>query len=280
MPSFAADLASLKRNARLRGRGVTQQEVAGVTAGRAISASERLAKAKGIALQEENIGVQREGIASQERMSGAEISSREKLAADDMSLKRQLQELDLKSRADLQQQSLSAESSNLATRLAAEKQLQQINIDAQSKWRGEDRVYDAEWRAKEFAQRQYETEVEKQSAKKARRSCIIITACTSPTSYEVEIARMFRDDFLTDNTLGGYYALCEIVVPLIDRFKTIRKAVKRLLVDRFIDFAEVVYCKKRKHNLRYSEPVTMVFLAVCGIIGKFIDTEKWIKLHR
>ena len=53
--------------------------------------------------------------------------------------------------------------------------------------------------------------------------CIVITACTTPDSYEVNIARKYRDEYMTHEQLGGYYAMGVKLVPLIHKHSFIKK---------------------------------------------------------
>lgn len=98
--------------------------------------------------------------------------------------------------------------------------------------------------------------------------CIIISACTSRTSYEVDIAREFRGGFLDMVTLEGYHRLGKAVVPLMERFKTLKSLVKKLLVDRLIDYGE--WMLSYKDYLRYpSSPwISEHFLKLCYLIGR------------
>ena len=112
--------------------------------------------------------------------------------------------------------------------------------------------------------------------------CIIITVCTSRDSDEVNIARKFRDRYLDTETLGGYYAIAHIVVPILKRFAFLRKVIKRFLVDRLIDFAKA----NMHHNLewcyeyRSSKYVTKYFLGLCSLVGMFVNCQKLIAQHR
>ncbi len=98
--------------------------------------------------------------------------------------------------------------------------------------------------------------------------CIIISACTDPYSYEVNVTRVFRDTYLSDAMLKGYYALARRVVPSIRRFTLVRKAVKRLLVDRLIDYGEWILNLKPERERRGSEAVSLGFLRLIGWIGR------------
>jgi len=110
--------------------------------------------------------------------------------------------------------------------------------------------------------------------------CIIITACTSKDSHEVEISREFRDKYMSDYHLGGYYALAEAFVPLIERFEFVRLITKRFLVDRLVDYGEWILEHKPKRRLRTSRIVTNGFLSLCAYVGMRIDTKLYIEVHR
>ena len=101
--------------------------------------------------------------------------------------------------------------------------------------------------------------------------CIIISSCTSPNSNEVQIAREYRDKFMTEEMLTGYYFLCGLFVPFILKYKPIKMIFKKLLVDRLIDYGEwrMDYRKKRKYLT--SALVTRVFLSSCYALGRGIN---------
>ena len=101
--------------------------------------------------------------------------------------------------------------------------------------------------------------------------CIIISACTSPDSYEVNLARNFRDSYMDERTLTGYYALCPYVAPLIHRNKTVKRIVKRILVDRLVDYGEWRLGIKPEMKFRTSGAVKTLFLGLCQIIGWGVD---------
>ncbi|MEN6423326.1 MAG: hypothetical protein ABFD76_15410 [Smithella sp.] len=97
--------------------------------------------------------------------------------------------------------------------------------------------------------------------------CIIVTACTSKNSPEVEIARQYRDKFLDAGQLRGYYALAEKVVPALERNNKARKAVKKYLVDRLIDYGEYRLGLKTKRPMLSSFIISKAFLGVIKLIG-------------
>ena len=98
--------------------------------------------------------------------------------------------------------------------------------------------------------------------------CIIITACTDRHSPEVEIAREYRDKFMTPEELRGYYMLASVIVPILERNKTIRLMVKRWLVDRLVDYGKVVLGKRTTTILTGSRLVSGLFLMLCRTVGK------------
>lgn len=100
--------------------------------------------------------------------------------------------------------------------------------------------------------------------------CIIITACTSPDSYEVEIARKFRDKFLDADQLRGYYALAERIVPMLERNENARKNVKKWLVDRLIDYGAYHLGLKDTRPRWSSVAVARVFLKTIKIAGMIL----------
>jgi len=103
-------------------------------------------------------------------------------------------------------------------------------------------------------------------------SCIIVTACTSHDSPEVELTREYRDTFLTRSQVIGYYWLASLIVPFINKSCIIKAIVKKILVDRLIDhgYVELGYYEKRKHIT--SKIVSEFFLSVCNVMG-FIKDE-------
>lgn len=97
--------------------------------------------------------------------------------------------------------------------------------------------------------------------------CIIVTACTDRHSYEVEIAREYRDKFMTHNHLRGYYALAEKIVPRLEASDRARKLVKKHLVDRLVDYGEYKLGKKRAKPKALSYLISKGFLGVCEAVG-------------
>ena len=95
--------------------------------------------------------------------------------------------------------------------------------------------------------------------------CIIVTAATSSDSPEVNIAREYRDKFLTPETLRGYYVIAERVVPLMKN-RVVKAIVKKVLVDPLIKFGK----KALKNETPDLIPsiVTSLFLSLCNRFGQ------------
>lgn len=102
--------------------------------------------------------------------------------------------------------------------------------------------------------------------------CIIVTACTDPKSPEVEIAREFRDQYMSDQDLRGYYFIGEMVVPILKRFEWFRKKVKKHIVDRWIKVAKFKVKDKVKNPDIVSSVISYGFLGICNRIGQVIKT--------
>jgi len=105
-----------------------------------------------------------------------------------------------------------------------------------------------------------------------RKGCIIISACTAPDSYEVNITRRFRDKYMDEETLTGYYALCVFVVPFIHKYPLFKRIVKKALVDRLVDYGEWKLGIKAGRKYLTSGAVKKVFLGLCRHIGQGVDT--------
>jgi len=110
-----------------------------------------------------------------------------------------------------------------------------------------------------------------------RLGCIIVTACTSPDSEEVNITREYRDRFLNHAELRGYYMIAEKVVPLIQRSKVLKWFVKKCLVDRLIDYGEVALGRKEKTALWSSSAVSKGFLNLCRTVGQ--SRERYVRCN-
>lgn len=101
-------------------------------------------------------------------------------------------------------------------------------------------------------------------------TCIIVTACSGRTSEEVDITRIFRDMFLDEQTLRGYYIIAERVAPLMHRSQRFKAYIKKVLVDPLIDFGKFSIGMTRAFNPE-SIKVAENFLTVCSSTGGMVD---------
>lgn len=96
--------------------------------------------------------------------------------------------------------------------------------------------------------------------------CIIITACTSPDSDEVNVTRRYRDKIMLPETLRGYYMLAEQVVPLIHKSDKLRRFLKKYLVD---SLAATCGWKLKERDMPSwkARIITGLFLGGCNLLG-------------
>ena len=100
-----------------------------------------------------------------------------------------------------------------------------------------------------------------------KKHCIIITACTDPYSYEVNIARQYRDLKMDATTLRGYYMLAEKLVPLIHNSDKLKNFLKKNFVDRLVDVGEYELGFKTQKPKLLSRIITKGFLFGCHSLG-------------
>jgi hypothetical protein len=99
------------------------------------------------------------------------------------------------------------------------------------------------------------------------KKCIIITACTSEDSPEVNIARKYRDGHMDRMELRGYYMIADRVVPKMERSKRFKRFVKWFLVDGIIDYCAYAVGDKADLPGRWSAFITKAFLSLCAYKG-------------
>lgn len=104
--------------------------------------------------------------------------------------------------------------------------------------------------------------------------CIIISSCTDPHSYEVEIAREYRDKYLDKDTLNGYYALASIVAPQIRKHNWLKKVMFKGLVKPLVDYGEFRLGYKPEQPKAWSWATTWAFLGLCKVVGVFAPERK------
>jgi len=105
-----------------------------------------------------------------------------------------------------------------------------------------------------------------------KHGCIIVSACTGRNSYEVNVTRKYRDRYMDEQTLTGYYALCIFIVPFIQKHPLFRRIVKRALVDRLVDYGEWKLDMKPGMKYATSGVVKRMFLGLCRHVGRGVDT--------
>jgi len=98
-----------------------------------------------------------------------------------------------------------------------------------------------------------------------RKACIIITACTDTHSPEVEIAREYRDRFLTPDQLRGYYMIAEKILPFVTKHKGF---FKKYLVDNLIEYGRYALDKTSDKPSIPSRIITRLFIGLCWTVGQ------------
>lgn len=102
--------------------------------------------------------------------------------------------------------------------------------------------------------------------------CIIVTACTNRYSPEVNITREYRDKYLTQEQLVGYYWMADAIVPLIENSPSLGKFVKKHLVDHLIAYGKYKLGKTEKKPSIIDTIVSKTFLAKCSLIGTMVGS--------
>lgn len=111
-------------------------------------------------------------------------------------------------------------------------------------------------------------------ASEAGKGCMIVTACTHPDSYEVGVTRAYRNHMLGPITKAGYYVIAPLIANMVKKYRPVKFLVKKLIVDRLVDYGE--YTMGWKDNLKYksSKYTTATFLGMCRALGEFkLKTE-------
>ena len=101
-----------------------------------------------------------------------------------------------------------------------------------------------------------------------KKSCIIITACTSDKSPEVEIARAYRDKYLKATDLRGYYMLAEKLVPKMEARPWLKELIGCILVKPLIAYGKHALGKTTIKPAIYARIITRTFLLLIKLIGK------------
>lgn len=246
-------LANIKdRQARLRGRPLTQAEQAAPYAALAETASSRLAQGKTLDLQEQQQDTQKEQF-------GEELSFRRESEAQDAALERER----LAALREQNEASLKLQREQMDAQMAAAAQAREASERAQTMQMatvgaGLGMIAIKEWGGSiasgigDFL------------------GCLIVSACCSRDSYEVGVTRAFRDYYLDTYSLLGYYAFAPFIAALEDRWEWFRRLVKACLVNHLIDYGEWVLGLKSKRERRGSKTISRAFLWGIRTLGKRI----------
>jgi hypothetical protein len=105
------------------------------------------------------------------------------------------------------------------------------------------------------------------------KACIIITCCTHPDSDEVNLARAYRDQFLTPTELRGYYMIAEETVPKLLDDEKYKHHVKKTLVDPLIEYGSFALGKTTECS-QQARTVAEDFIARCRIVGASVAAFK------
>jgi len=326
--SFTDQLMEAKRRARLSGRPMSQQEMAGITAGYASGASDRVARSKALAMQERQVGLQERQIGIQEGQFEKTFGESQRQFGENLMLQKEAaaqraSEFEKTYGLSMQQAAAQASQFQQTFGLSVQqaKDLNAYNVTALNAQIKHNQALIAQSATQHqktldfnYAQMRAQQDAANQAQRKQTGStagtiiggvvggvvagatsygiatpvgvmggaaiggaiggaigCIIISACTSKDSYEVNIARQFRDKYMDEETLTGYYALCVFVVPFIKKYPLFKRIVKKALVDRLVDYGE--WRLNIKPDMKYSTSgaVKKLFLGLCWHTGKGVD---------
>lgn len=271
LTNYLQALQQARRQAKLFGRPLTEQETRGVTAGSLSDATSRLAAGKQIELQEKGLEqekeMQKESLATTSANIEKQIQAQAENLAKSLSAQREETLLNIKAgkESDIQKSLLSRglQFTELGQQKAlAEKELsfKQSSFEEEQKLKQE--ALDLE---REKMEKQYD--IAQRNSGGGGGFCVIVTACTHPDSFEVNITRKFRDYYLDDRTLRGYYRLAEKLVPLMKRKEWFKRWIKKIIVDRLIDYGQQALGYRAFRKYRTSAFVKIVFLKICKMWG-------------
>lgn len=319
--TFTDQLMEAKRRARLSGRPLSQQEMAGISEGAAAGAADRLAKSRALNLQERTIGNQEEQFAQtfgmqQEQFAQNLAFEREKMAIANEQFEKtfglSMQQAEQQAAQFEQTYGLSVmQAQAQAQQFAASLAFQQSQLAQQNSQFSQTLASQNYWNQQELNtanQAQARANSQKTGAGTGilvggvvggvvgsyvpvigtyagaaggatlggalggMVGCIIITACTSKDSYEVNVARRYKDRYMDEETLTGYYTLCIGVVPLLKKHPLLRKIVKMALVDRLVDYGEWRLGMKDQMKFATSGAAKRLFIGLCRHIGKGVNS--------
>lgn len=261
--NFTDQLAEAKRRARLSGRPVSQQEVAGISEGQAAGASDRIAKAKVIALQEDQATTQKEQFGLSFEQQKMQNQRQYELAQE--TLESQIAQYEASSAAQKAQFG-----EQMAFQIAeSAKQAKQ--------WETALKIQEEQWK-KDYEFKQWQTNAQIQAANNSggRGCCIIVTVASNPTmkyvegrgrdSYAVNVTRIYRDTYMPPWQLRGYYMVAEKLVPRMLKSQRVMDWAKRNIVDHVVPFCEW------RIGLHSRPPIRTIiqakaFLGLCSVVG-------------
>ncbi|MCK9276381.1 MAG: hypothetical protein M0P57_14985 [Syntrophales bacterium] len=257
--NFSDALMEAKRRAQLQGRPLAKQEAAGIAEGYAESATDRLTKAKQMALQEQELAQQ--GTQFDQRLAEEKVQFEQSQAQQESQYARTLEQ----SEKALQWEKEAADD-------AAEQQARTNMISATAAGAGIGAYAAAGTAVGGPVGAAIGAGIGLVVGLFTNKDCIIVTACTSPDSYEVDIARKYRDTYLDETTLTGYYLIAPSIAKVIEEVKPFKWLVKKILVDRLIDYGESALGIKPMKFIT-SPLVTGLFLGMCYKIGGYVEKK-------
>jgi len=243
--NFTEALMEAKRRAQLQGRPLSQQEATGISEGYARTAGDRGIAEKGVELQEQSLKQQQSQFAQSLAQRKFEEAEKMRIAEEE--------------RKHQKMKGIASGVGTVAGGIIGAVYGGGIGAAAGAGIGSQAGGF------------MYEIDPLQSVANRIFGGCIIISSCTSPHSYEVEVAREYRDKYMDEVTLTGYYALCLALVRYIYRWRGVRKLFKRILVDRLVDFGEWRMGQKPKRELWTSYIVSRSFLGLCRIMGMGVN---------
>jgi hypothetical protein len=244
--NFVEALMSAKRRAQLQGRPLSQQEATGISEGYARGARET-------AIQEQGMELQEKGLAQQSSQFSQSLAQRKFEESEKMRIAEE----------ERKHQKMRGIASGVGSVVGG--------VVGGIYGQGYGAVAGAGVGSQAGAA-MYEIDPLQSVANKIFGSCIIISSCTSPHSYEVEVAREYRDKYMDEPTLFGYYFLCALIVPAIRRFSVMKAIFKKVLVDSLVDWGEMMLGKKEKCRL-IARIISESFLGFCSGLGKALNRK-------
>lgn len=98
--------------------------------------------------------------------------------------------------------------------------------------------------------------------------CIIVSVCYGLDSPEANTAREYRDAFMDNQELRGYYMIAEKVVPVLKRHSLLAGLLKKHIVSRWIEVAASELYEEKERPGLISYAVSFGFLWLCRKIGQ------------